>query len=541
MSALLNNRYRMFHPLGSGGFGETFLAEDIHLNRRCVIKQLKPIVDDDALSQLVLERFEREAVNLKQLGEVNNQIPKCYDYFLEGDQFYLVQEWIEGKSLNQLLQNEGKFSEDRVKRLLASLLPVIDFVHSKCIIHRDITPDNIILREQDDKPVLIDFGAIKEAANNNITTIVIGKQGFMPVEQAQGKPVYASDLYSLGMTAVCLLTGKKPKELTDPQSGEIKWYSHTTNVSRDMAGILHKALKTYAHDRYQTARDMRDALQKLQQKSEINKPCKIFIPCISIFSGNQNVLKFPSNCAYCNKRLCGYFRSYNTAALPNITLSIPYCGEHSEVIDKYVNFYAKFQNLDSERTEVFASIFSVFGMLTAIFFATRTTFQLSNNDYILIGCLGLIVAYGIFYGLEILVFICISFITKTRLNKKFAVKISKVFKDGYILQFDNQGFANEFKNLNREFLLNKTAKGIDTHPHAPTSVNSQAIIETETKVSPLSSQNKTSESYKGLLRRCLGNKEQVDRLISYERQRKPTISEDQLCQDALDRWIRDNE
>lgn len=268
---LLNNRYRLIRELSSGGFGETFLAEDTHMpsGRRCVIKQLKPITNKPQIYQLVQERFQREAAILEELGEGSNQIPKLYAYFSVNGQFYLVQEWIEGETLTNKLRQQGLLSESAVRDILMTLLSVLDYVHSKRMVHRDIKPDNIILRQRDGKPVLIDFGAVKETMNtvvngqgNNTNSIVIGTPGFMPSEQAAGRPVYSSDLYSLALTAIYLLTGKMPQVLDiDPGTGNILWRRYALNVSPYLADVLDKAIESHPRDRYPTARSMLDALQ----------------------------------------------------------------------------------------------------------------------------------------------------------------------------------------------------------------------------------------------------------------------------------------
>ena len=134
------------------GFGKTFLVEDTQMpsNRQCVLKQLKPVQDDpqtgQMAGQIVKDRFQREAAILETLGEGHEQIPRLYAYFSEGEQFYLVEEWVEGDTLTQRVQKEGPLPEKMVQTLVASLLPVIAHVHSEGIVHRDIKPDNIILR-----------------------------------------------------------------------------------------------------------------------------------------------------------------------------------------------------------------------------------------------------------------------------------------------------------------------------------------------------------------------------------------------------------
>ncbi|MBD1922988.1 protein kinase [Microcoleus sp. FACHB-831] len=270
-AALLNNRYRIIRALGTGGFGETFLAEDTHTpsRRTCVIKQLKPISKNPEVTRLVQERFGREAAILEQLGEGNAQIPRLYAYFAEQGQFYLVQEWVQGVTLNELVQQEGVLEESSVKQILASLLAVLDYLHARGIIHRDIKPSNIILRQQDSKPVLIDFGIAKEIVNTIVdgggeitSSIAVGTLGYMPPEQAAGKPVYASDIYSLALTAIYLLTGKRPQDLdTNLQTGEMTWRRDNLNISSSFAAVLSKATLLHPSDRYSTAKEMLAALQ----------------------------------------------------------------------------------------------------------------------------------------------------------------------------------------------------------------------------------------------------------------------------------------
>jgi serine/threonine-protein kinase len=271
MQTFLNNRYQIIQPLAAGGFGHTFLAEDTHLpsRRRCVIKQLKPIAQNAQVYQLTKQRFQREATILEKLGASHAQIPQLYAYFEENQEFYLVQEFIEGETLSEQIQKQGKLSDRTVEKILIDILPILNFIHSQGIIHRDIKPDNIILRQRDSKPVLIDFGALKETMmtvanpqSNPTHSMVIGTPGFMSVEQAAGKPTYSSDLYSLGLTAIYLLTGKLPQELQiNPQTNEFIWHQYAANINPNLAAVLDRSIKTLPGDRYSTARQMLDALQ----------------------------------------------------------------------------------------------------------------------------------------------------------------------------------------------------------------------------------------------------------------------------------------
>jgi serine/threonine protein kinase, bacterial len=270
---LLNDRYQVIRTLGAGGFGETFLAEDTYMpsKRRCVVKLLRPIQNNPTIYQLVQDRFQREAAILEELGGASDQIPTLYAYFEASSQFYLVQEFVEGDTLSCKVLQQGLFAEAGVLELLVNLLPVLEFVHSKQIVHRDIKPDNIILRHRDGQPVLIDFGAVRESMgtvvssqNSPTSSIVIGTPGYMPSEQAMGRPVYASDLYSLGMTAIYLLTGRQPQQFeTDSQTGDILWRQHVNHVSPKMVEVLERAIAYHPRERFTTARAMLEALQSI--------------------------------------------------------------------------------------------------------------------------------------------------------------------------------------------------------------------------------------------------------------------------------------
>jgi len=277
---LLNNRYRIMRTLGKGGFGKTYVAEDTHMpsGRNCVIKQLQPARNNPRVEQLIKERFQREAAVLEELGANCDQIPTLYAYFAEKGHFFLVQEWVEGQTLTQWKQQQEKISESAVKEILISLLRVLEYTHQKGIIHRDIKPDNIIIRSSDNKPVLIDFGAVKETMGveegDRIHSIIVGSPGYMPPEQAAGKPVYASDLYALGLVGIYLLTGKKYKELDiDLQTGELILPQELDQVSPSLVGVLKKVVRVKPSDRFSTASEMLQAFNSETANKTHNKKC----------------------------------------------------------------------------------------------------------------------------------------------------------------------------------------------------------------------------------------------------------------------------
>jgi serine/threonine protein kinase, bacterial len=262
----LRDRYRVLGALGRGGFGATFLARDQSLPGypSCVIKQLRPTTSVPNLLEMARDLFQREANILGKIGN-HPQIPRLLDYFEMAQEFYLVQEYVSGSTLQKEVKQGGPFSEAGVKQFLTEILPVIQYVHSHQIIHRDIKPANLIRREQDKQLVIIDFGAVKDKVNapqvdpsdeTALTAYAIGTPGYAPPEQMAMRPVYASDLYAIGVTCVYLLTGKSPKDLPyDPQTGELRWQDYAV-VSDHFAKVLRKMLDISVHSRYQMAADV---------------------------------------------------------------------------------------------------------------------------------------------------------------------------------------------------------------------------------------------------------------------------------------------
>jgi serine/threonine protein kinase len=274
MANLLLDRYDIIQSLGSGGFGETFLARDRQMpsQRLVVVKKLKPAnANQNTSTDFITQLFEKEAAVLEELGNGSTQIPKLYSYFSDNDEFYLVQEYIEGQSLSEVAPIGG----EQAKTILSSLLNTLKFIHSKGIIHRDIKPENIILRDKDKLPVLIDFGAVKETmgavqlgSGSMVSSVVIGTRGFMAPEQSAGRSVFSTDLYALGLTMIFAMTKKLPVEFATSQlTGEMDWQSDVPTVDPHLAQILDKAIKMELSRRYPTAEAMYQDLHLLSSVS----------------------------------------------------------------------------------------------------------------------------------------------------------------------------------------------------------------------------------------------------------------------------------
>ncbi|MBR8835581.1 MAG: serine/threonine protein kinase [Stigonema ocellatum SAG 48.90 = DSM 106950] len=270
-NTLLNDRYRILKPLGQGGFGKTFLAVDEKCQvqtrnirsfgnqtpQLCVIKQFFPqrhTIDHQKASKL----FHQESLHLAELGN-HPQIPQLLNTFVEDGQQYLVQEWIDGQTLEEELAEAGAFNEAEIRQLLLALLPVLQFVHKHEVIHRDIKPGNIIRRQSDRQLVIVDFGAAKFAAGEMLskTGTLIGSAEYAAPEQIRGKAVFASDLYSLGVTCLHLLTEMPPFDLYDCGENTWIWRPYLREpISPSLEQILCKLLQGATKRRYPSATEV---------------------------------------------------------------------------------------------------------------------------------------------------------------------------------------------------------------------------------------------------------------------------------------------
>jgi len=270
---LLRERYRALKLIGQGGFGKTFQAvdEDKPSKPPCVIKQFYPQAQGTNNVAKAAQLFEQEAVRLDQLGK-QSQIPELLARFEQDGRLYLVQEFIDGQNLAQELEQNGAFNETQIRELLSSLLPVLEFVHNQQVIHRDIKPENIIRRRDDGQLVVVDFGAAKFVTGTALlkTGTVIGSPQYTAPEQAVGKAIFASDLYSLGVTCLHLLTQVNPSQLFDPSEYQWAWRdSLTTSVSDALGQILEKMVQMATKQRYQSATEVLQDLTSSIAQSQI--------------------------------------------------------------------------------------------------------------------------------------------------------------------------------------------------------------------------------------------------------------------------------
>ena len=293
----VGDRYQALELIGQGGFGRTFLAIDQAANPKenepafCVIKQLLPRAIGLESAQAA-NLFRRETELLRELGQ-HPQIPQLLDHIESEESLYLIQEYIAGRNLEVILTKEKPFSEAQIWELLVDILPILEFVHDRQVIHRDIKPENIV-RPASGKLVLVDFGASKYTTETVLarTGTVIGSAGYVAPEQAMGKALFASDLYSLGVTCLHLLTGLHPFDLYSVSQDAWVWRQYLPqSISSRLRQVLDKLVQRAVNQRYQTAaavlQDSRPANGTVQPRSPTQsaKPNMIW-RCTQTLSGH---------------------------------------------------------------------------------------------------------------------------------------------------------------------------------------------------------------------------------------------------------------
>jgi serine/threonine protein kinase len=271
---ILGDRYKISEFLGGSVGRYTYLAENTarSYQSHCIIKQLTPPKDDKEDKNRIL----RELKVLEKLGSYQ-RIPQLLDHFEIEEDFYLVQEYIEGQPLSQILRQRTCLTEGKVIILLKEVLTTLDFIHENRVIHRDIKPSNLIWQTdpdetESDRCFLIDFGGVKEiikrktngTTSSSGLTKSIGTKGYMSPEQMAGRPIFASDIYGLGITAIQALTGQSPQEFTShPQTGAMIWPNEVT-FDKKLVKILEKMTCLDLDKRYSSAKEVLKDLRKLE-------------------------------------------------------------------------------------------------------------------------------------------------------------------------------------------------------------------------------------------------------------------------------------
>ncbi|MGB5971078.1 MAG: serine/threonine-protein kinase [Spirulinaceae cyanobacterium] len=270
---VLRQQYKIKEAIGKGGFGRTYLVEDLtRFNEVCVLKEYYPGNRKDAsILKKSKELFQREAQVLYKID--HPQIPKFRAAFVAGGRLFLVQDYVEGKTYSQLLEErqiQGEtFTQTEIVKFFQAMLPVLEHIHNQGLIHRDISPDNIIHRAKDDLPVLIDFGVVKEKVaqleeETAIQATTVGKVGYSPNEQLQTGNVFPnSDIYALAVTGVVLLTGREPQELFDQHTMTWRWQQWIPTLSFHLGGILNRMMSPRPNSRYQSATEAAQALRSI--------------------------------------------------------------------------------------------------------------------------------------------------------------------------------------------------------------------------------------------------------------------------------------
>ena len=274
---LIGKRYQVIKCLRTTGFCKTFLAQDTHLpdTPRCIVKKLQPQSTEEFILDTARRLFSNEAKVLYKLSN-HLQIPRLLAHMEVDEEFYLVQEFIEGQDLSQdeRFKHGERWNEAEVQDFLRDVLGILTFVHQNSVIHRDIKPSNLIRRNSDGRMVLIDFGAVKEITNmtltegqGNLLTVAIGTPGYMASEQQRGDPRFNSDIYALGMTTVQAITGLHPDLIPrDRETGEINWRDRAPHCSKNLADIIDRMVRNDFRERYQNVNEVIDDLQLIQGK-----------------------------------------------------------------------------------------------------------------------------------------------------------------------------------------------------------------------------------------------------------------------------------
>lgn len=245
---MLQERYRFVKLVGNGGKYQTFIAVDegVFPPVSCIVQRL-------VLNEEVSTAFSARVTKLKSLND-HPQIPNLLDYFTDQKYHYLVYELIIGDSLNHFLARQGSFNEVQIWQLLKTILPILQFIHNHDLIHGNIQPKNIIINSSIENLVLVNFAASLILPNGGKT--IISDPEYSAPEQIQSKPVFSSDLYSLGITCIYLLTQVSPFDLFDINNKCI-WQDYLTQpISEYLTQVLTKLIDQNINTRWYSTSDI---------------------------------------------------------------------------------------------------------------------------------------------------------------------------------------------------------------------------------------------------------------------------------------------
>ena len=315
----VGGRYTIKRMLGQGGFGFSYLVEDTQrFGELCVLKELRPLQQQGKLLQKAIELFQREAKTLYSID--HPQIPKFMACFTQAKRLFIVQEYINGITYLKLLQHRKKqsklFSEAEVTVWMAHMLRVLNYLHSLNIMHRDISPENVMYSRDRNLPVLIDFGLVNNTMSDSLSespthnenlqkaVTAVGKFGYSPPEQMFGKCTPSGDLYALGVTALVLLTGKHPRNLMDPHTLNMDWQQHG-QINPALGKIIAKMTRQQPQNRFQSAQAVFDQLTPLLPASFSRTLNQVPPPPVAVAakSATRSFKPDPSFIAQCRDEL----------------------------------------------------------------------------------------------------------------------------------------------------------------------------------------------------------------------------------------------
>jgi serine/threonine protein kinase len=268
VNKIIGDRYYLHDLVAQKNYSRIFLATDLALHRKCAIKQLYANCGSAKMQSTIKSAFLHEVEISQEIAGKHPQLCQFYSYFIESDQRYLVEEWIEGDTLEEKLRQQPRLSESETKYILSSILLVLKRIHSLGIVHNDIKPSNIIMRLEDKLPVPIDFGVARKIDRDYRQKTIAGTPGYMSLEQAMGKSAVTNDIYSLGMMAIYLLTGSSPHTIDFNSAQDNFWQRAKTALEPQLVAIIDRAIALEPSRRFNSADEM---LAMLHQPQEISK------------------------------------------------------------------------------------------------------------------------------------------------------------------------------------------------------------------------------------------------------------------------------